>query len=207
MTKRIPVALKGATRMSKKNTVCASLIAAMLVTFTSVTQAQAADADQAAEQDPVQQHETQKAQGGRGRLGNAIVGTWLSQIPSGSKFIATFHRGGTVHITGQFDINATNNVVLSPRQGVWKHLGGRQFGITVLAVRYNPFATATPPVTAGTLISYAKIQYLLTISEDGRELTGMNIATTLDPNGNVVGNPTINNSVPPYLRIEFEPFH
>jgi hypothetical protein len=41
------------------------------------------------------------------------------------------------------------------------------------------------------------------ISEDGRLLTGMNIAT-LDPNGNVVGNPTINNNVPPYRRIELE---
>ena len=202
MTKETLMALKGATRMSTKNAVLASLIAAMLVIFTSVTQIQAVDAHQ----DPVEQQETQQTQGGLGRRGNAIVGTWLSQIPSGSKFIATFHQGGTVHITGQFDINATNNVVLSPRQGVWKHLGGRQFGITVLAVRYNPFATTTPPVAAGSLISYLKIQYLLTISEDGRELTGMNKGTTLDPSGNVVGNPTVNNNVPPYMRIEFEPF-
>ena len=193
MTTQIPVTLKGGTRMSTKSTVWASLIAAMLVALPSVTQTQTADSDG-------------PAQGGRGPHGNAIVGTWLSQIPNGSKFIATFHQGGTVHITGQFDINATNNVVLSPRQGVWKHLGGRQFGVTVWAVRYNPFATTTPPIPAGSLISYTKIQYLLTIGEDGHELTGMNMATTLDPNGNVVGNPTINNNVPPYARIEFEPF-
>ena len=145
----------------------------------------------------------------RGRAkqqGTAIVGTWLSQIASGSKFIATFNEGGTVHITGQFDINATNNVVLSPRQGVWKHLGGRQFGVTVLAVRYNPIATnTTPPVPAGSLIGYTKIQYLLTISEDGDELTGMNIARTIDPNGNVVS-VTPNNNIPPYARIKLDPF-
>ena len=97
-------------------------------------------------------------------------------------------------------------MVLSPRPAVWKHLGGRQCGSTVLAIRYNTVATTTPPVAAGTLISYTKIQYLLTISEDGRELTGMNLATTLDPFGYVVCTPTINNILPPYRRIEFQPF-
>ena len=206
MTKPIPVTLKGATLMSTRNAVWASLITAMLVAFTSGSQGQTAGSVQAAEQDPDEQHEMQKLQGGQGQRGNAIVGTWLSQVPSGSKFIATFHQGGTVHITGQFDINATNNVVLSPRQGVWKHLGGPQFGVTVLAVRYNPLATTTTPlVPAGSLISYSKINYLLAISEDGDQLTGMNKVWSIDPNGNVVS-VTTNNNVPPYVRIKLEPF-
>lgn len=189
MTKQIPVALKGTTRMSTKNSVSASLIVAMLVTF--VSQTQAVTFYRATEQPPVEQ---------------AIVGNWLSQIPSGSKFIATFHQGGTVHITGQFDINGTTNVVLSPRQGVWKYLGGRQFGVTVLAVRCNPLATTTtPPVAAGSLIGYTKIDYLLRLSEDGDRLTGMNRASTIDPNGNVVS-VTTNDNMPSYERIKLASF-
>ena len=206
MTKQIPGTPAGATHMLKKHTGWALLIGAMLITVSSLTQAQAGTSEQAAEQDPAGQQEAHLAQGGRGRHGNAIVGTWLSQIPSGSRFIATFNEGGTVHITGQFEINVTNNVVLTPRQGVWKHLGGRQFGVTVLAVRYNPLATTTtPPVPAGSFISYTKIDYLLTISEDGDQLTGMNRAWTLDANGNVMS-VTTNNNVPAYLRIKVEPF-
>jgi hypothetical protein len=189
-----------------KHAVWASLIGALLIALSSVTQALTATSDQAVEQDSVEQQQARTARGGRGPHGNAIVGTWLSQIASGSRFIATFHEGGTVHITGQFDINATNNVVLSPRQGVWKHLGGRQFGVTALAVRYNPLATnTTPPVPAGSFISYAKIDYLLTISEDGDQLTGMNRAWTLDANWNVLS-VTTNNNVPAYVRIKVAEF-
>ena len=189
------------TNQSRTHTVWVSLIAAMVITLTSTTAQVWANPDQGGGQDPFEQ----QAQGGHGRPGNAIVGTWLSQVPSGSKFIATFHEGGTVYITGQFDINATNNVVLSPRLGVWKHLGGMQFGVTVLAVRYNPITTSTtPPVPAGSLISYTKINYLLTLSEDGDHLTGMNQAWTIDPNGNVVS-VTTNPNVPPYSRIKWEP--
>ena len=206
MTKQIPVTLEGATHMLLKRTGWGLLIGAMLIIFSSLIQVQAATSEDAAVQDPAEQQDAQMAQGGRGRLGNAIVGTWLSQVPSGSKFIATFNEGGTVHITGQFEINVTNNVVLTPRQGVWKHLGGRQFGVTVMAVRYNPVATTTtPPVPAGSFISYSKIDYLLTISEDGDQLTGMNRAWILDANGNVVS-VTTNNNVPAYLRIKVEPF-
>jgi len=195
MTKQIPVP-PGATRLLMKHTVSALLIGAVLITLSSAT---------AAEQEPVEQREPH-TQGGRGRDGNAIVGTWLSQIPSGSRFIATFNEGGTVHITGQFEINATNNVVLTPRQGVWKYLGEGQFGVTVFAVRYNPFTTnTTPPIPAGSFINYSKIDYLLTISEDQDQLTGMNRARTLDANGNVLS-VTTNNNVPPYLRIKVEPF-
>jgi len=183
------------------------LMTGVIVTCTPVTRAQST----AAELERASQEEQAVAQGGildiLERQKTAIVGTWLGTAGNGNKILITFNEGGTV-LLSLHGINVTNNTVLTPTHGVWKHLGGRQFGVTGLAVRYNPITTNTmPPVPAGSLLSYLKLQNLLTISEDGDELTGMSIVRALDPDGNVVGNPTIINNVPPFTRIKLEPFN
>ncbi len=178
--------------MMNRRILPALLLTAMLAPWATLTQAQST------EQSGEEQQQAQTANDPRGRPQSAIVGTWLSVTPTGNKFIGTFHEGGTVQFVGQHDLSVPAGTGLTARQGVWKHLGGRQFGVTVLAVRYNLNTTG--------FLAYLKINYLLTVSEDGNVLTGATVARTLDLDGNVLST-TPNNNIAPYFRIKLEPFN
>jgi hypothetical protein len=72
------------------------------------------------------------------RQKTAIVGTCLVRTAKGSSSSATYNSDGTTHGSAQGEISTIPELgVLTPTHGVWKHLGGRQFGITVFGILYD----------------------------------------------------------------------
>ena len=164
--------------------------------------------EQASERAPVTESETASqesqptAQGGL--LGvvepqkTAIVGSWLGTSGEGNKVIATYNSDGTAHNSVQAEVSTNPELgVLTPLHGVWKHLGGRQFGATFLGILYD--------INTGHLNGFLKVRVLLTLNEAGDQISGTDKVQILDPDGNVVV--TFPSSSTPYTRIKPEPFN
>ena len=126
----------------------------------------------------------------------AIVGCWEGAFPNGNKILVTFNSDGTAHITHQGGISTDPaHGVLTDLHGVWTHLGGSQFGVTLKGIFYD--------MNTGRLTRFIKGKTLLTINEAGDELSGTSQAQILDPDGNVINN--FPGGSVSYKRIQFEP--
>jgi hypothetical protein len=192
------------------------LIAAMIVISATVSQAQSMGrrpsgrGDSANNPAPVAELETgrpetqvneQGAPGGMldviERQKTAIVGSWLGATSEGNKLIATYNSDGTTHGSVQSEVSTDPQLgVLTPAHGVWKHLGGRQFGVTSLGILYN--------INTGAYEGMAKVRILLTLNEAGDQMTGTDKVEIILPDGTVIPIPS---GTTPYTRIKFEPFN
>jgi len=130
----------------------------------------------------------------------AIVGAWQGAISlNGSRILFTFNSDGTAYSSHQGEVSTAPRppVVVTPLHGVWTHLGGNQFGATLTGIIYDS--------STDELKGSFKVRLLLTINEAGDELSVMDRADFLGPNGNEVA------ALPPgnttYKRIQFEPFN
>ena len=151
--------------MSYKRIVWTLLITAMLVISATVSQAQSSE--RPGEEGQTTTQETQAAaQGGfldtladiLARQKEAVVGTWLGTLGNGAKTLITFNADGTVINSIQGQINISGNPMLpthTSHHGVWKHLGGRQFGLTMWDIIYD--------INTGQLNLYTKIRIELTL--------------------------------------------
>ena len=165
--------------MSHKRIVWTLLIAAMLVTFTGMTQAQVTNPEPAAEQYPVAEPETQEAQGRGGRRSTAIVGAWLVTTANGSKVLHSYYADGTFIGSVQGEISTSNPLGSHTLQhGVWRHLGGRRFGVTYMDIFYD--------INTGQLKGFGKVRGLLTLAGNGDEMSSQVKVQISDPNGNVL---------------------
>ncbi len=205
--------------MSNKRIIWALLITATLFTFTTIAQAQSTRMPWprgSAGNNPVPvvpeqvaletalQEATATAQGPQGGIldtlepmKTAIVGSWLGTSSEGNKLISTYNSDGTTHGSVQTEVSTNPELgVLTPTHGVWKHLGGRQFGITVFGVLYD--------INTGAYMGMLKVRALLTLNEAGDQMTGTDKVEIFDPHGNLVF--TASGSTP-YKRIKFEPFN
>jgi hypothetical protein len=175
------------------------LITVMLALSASVTQAQSTE--QTGENK--EQQETPTAGQGGGildvlaRQKEAIVGTWLVTFANtGSKALITFNADGTLINSFQGEVSA--NPARPPHtshHGVWRHLGGRQFGLTMWDIFYD--------INTGQLIQFTKLRQVITL-ENNDEASALGKADFLNPQGEVVrsGEGTFS-----YKRIKFEPFN
>jgi hypothetical protein len=144
------------------------LLAVLLILASPVTQAQSTDPTG----DPEQQQETQAfAQGGGflealERMKTAIAGTWLTTLAStGSKGLITFTADGTAIFSTQGEVSAApNRPPHTSLHGVWRHLGGRQFGYTVWDIWYD--------INTAQLVQFARIRAEVTLNENGAVCLG-----------------------------------
>lgn len=195
------------------------LITAMIVISTTVTQAQSTDwkpwprggsvnnpaPEQAAEPAAETQTALQELQTADNcgflciieRQKTAIVGSWLGLSSEANRVILTFNSDGTVIGSVQGAVSTIPEFgVLTPAHGVWKHLGGRQFGYSAISVNYD--------INTGAYLGYLKARSLLTLNEAGDQLSGTDKVEIFDPNGKVVFTATGNTT---FTRIQFEPFN
>lgn len=131
------------------------------------------------------------------RQKTAIVGSWLGLSSEGNRILQTFNSDGTMITSVQGGVSTVPEFgVLTPAHGVWKHLGGRQFGYTAISVNYD--------INTGAYLGYLKARSVLTLNEAGDQMTGTDKVEIFDPNGKVVfavTGPTT------FTRIKFEPFN
>jgi hypothetical protein len=189
--------LKGAKLMLSKRIFWTLLIAVMIALSATVTQAQSTE--QTGENK--EQQETQTAGQGGGildvleRQKTAIVGTWLTTLASGSKGLITFHADGTVILSTQGAVStAPNRPPHTSLHGVWRHLGGRQFGYTVWDIWYD--------VNTAQLIQFARIRAEVTLSEDRDEASVRGKLDFFNPQGDVL---LSREGLSNFKRIKFEP--
>ncbi|MDH4063078.1 MAG: hypothetical protein OEW19_01660 [Acidobacteriota bacterium] len=125
----------------------------------------------------------------------AIVGTWLTTLPSGSKGLITFSADGTVIYSVQGEVStASNRPSHTSLHGVWRHLGGLTFGYTVWDVWYD--------ATTGQLVQFGKLRGQATIGDDRDEASVRARLQFLDPQGVVLMDRT---GTATLARIPFEP--
>ena len=180
--------------MSNKGIVWALLTATILAIFTTVTPAQAADADRVAKEERVAEQETQDAQHRGGPRSTAIVGAWLVTLSSGAKALHTFNADGTFNGSVQGEVSATSPLGSHTLQhGVWRHLGGRRFALTFRDIFYD--------IYTGQLKAFGTVSSLLTLEGDGDEMSAEARVQIVDPNGNVLVDRTGTAS---YQRIKLE---
>ena len=124
----------------------------------------------------------------------AIVGSWLGTTGEGNKILQSSTSDGVAFSSVQGEVSTIPELgVLTPGHGVWKHLGGRRFALTVMGILYD--------INTGHLLGFLKAQPVLTINRAGDELSGTDKVEVLDPDGNVVFTATGETH---YKRIKFE---
>lgn len=183
--------------MSHKRIVWTLLIAAMLVISATLAQAQSS------ERPGEEAQETQAAaQGGfldtlagiLARQKTAIVGAWLVTTATGGKVLHSFYADGTFIGSVQGEISTSSPLGSHTLQhGVWRHLDGRQFGVTYTDIFYD--------INTGQLKGFGKIRGLLTLADDGDEMSSQVKVQISDSNGNVLIDRAGSAS---YKRIKFE---
>lgn len=131
------------------------------------------------------------------RQKTAIVGSWLGLSSEGNRILITFNSDGNLIASAQGAVSTIPEFgVLTPAHGVWKHLGGRQFGYSAISTNYD--------INTGAYLGYLKARSVLTLNEAGDQLTGTDKVEIFDPNNNVVFTAT---GATTFTRIKFEPLN
>ncbi len=126
-----------------------------------------------------------------------LVGAWLGTGSDSSKALFTFNSDGTLQANIQGQVSTTSPLgVFSDGHGAWRHLGGRQFGKVLFALRYD--------INTGQLKGYVKVRTHLTINRAGDKMTGTDKVEVFDADGNVVFATTDTGT---FTRVKFEPFN
>jgi hypothetical protein len=113
---------------------------------------------------------------------NRVVGLWDVQVTnldcntgaqvSAFRAMHKYELGGTAQI-----VPATNPALLSSHMGIWQHLGGSNYQLTVKMFRFD---------AAGNNIGWIVIKADVVIDEDATAYAGSGQATIFDTNGNPV---------------------
>src|SRR5262249_37488889 len=84
----------------------------------------------------------------------AIVGSWLGANGQDLKLLSTFNADGTMTNSIQSEVSTIPELgVLTPLHGVWKYLGGRQFGVTAFGILYD--------INTGSYLGMLKVRIVL----------------------------------------------
>jgi hypothetical protein len=133
---------------------------------------------------------------------NAVVGSWVETVTFPPEFgrpplksLVTFHEDGTFLNSDQGGVVLDPPNVSSSGQGVWKHLGNRDFAYTQIELLSD---------LSGNLVGYLKVRGIYTISNSGNEYAGTSFAEVLDTNGNVQFSVTVTN-VGKRIQLELPP--
>ena len=141
--------------------------------------------------DGKKQHET--FDHGKGGPHQAIVGTWAATTGTGLQSLTTFGFGGTVINSVQGEVRTPPGLTHTSHHGVWRHLGGRRYGVTLWDIFYDQ--------TTGQVLQYTKIRSELTLDSDD-EMSGRAQLEFINPQGDVV---LSRSGTVTYRRIQYEP--
>ena len=126
----------------------------------------------------------------------ALVGSWLGATGEGFTLLSTFNADGTMTNSVQGEVSTNPGLgVLTPLHGVWKYLGGRQFGVTAFGALYD--------INTGASLGMLKVRIVLTLNKAGDRMSGTDNVEIINPDGTIFALGSHNT---PYSRIKFEPF-
>ncbi len=162
------------------------LLIATIVLSASVARAQSAGRPGEIERQETFEH-------GKGRPHQAIVGSWLGTTSTGLKQLLTLGFGGTVINSVQGTVRTPPGLTHTSHHGVWRHLGGRRYGLTMWDIFYDQ--------TTGLVLQYTKIRSELTLDNDD-EMSATAQLEFLNPQGEVV---LSRSGTVAYRRIQYEP--
>ena len=146
------------------------LLIAMMVFSASVARAQSGDLPDGNEPQETFEH-------GKGGPHQAIVGSWMGTTSTGLQSLTTFGFGGTVIYSVQGGVRTPPGLTHTSHHGVWRHLGGRRYGVTMWDIFYDQ--------TTGQVLQYTKIRSELTLDSDD-EMSGRAQVEVLNLQGQVV---------------------
>ena len=95
---------------------------------------------------------------GKGGPRQAIVGTWMGITSTGVQSLTTFGFGGTVIYSVPGEVRTPPGLTHTSHHGVWRHLGGRRYGLTMWDIFYDQ--------TTGQVLQYHQIRSELTLDSD-----------------------------------------
>ena len=130
---------------------------------------------------------------GKGGPHQAIVGTWMGITSTGVQSLTTFGFGGTVIYSVQGGVRTPPGLTHTSHHGVWRHLGGRRYGVTMWDIFYDQ--------TTGQVLQYTKIRSELTLDSDD-EMSGLGQVDVLNLQGEVVLSRSAGVT---FRRIQYEP--
>jgi len=127
----------------------------------------------------------------------ALVGSWLGTTGEGFKLLSTFNADGTMTNSVQGEVSTNPQLgVLTPLHGVWRYLGGRQFGVTAFGALYD--------INTGADLGMLKVRIVLTVDKAGDQMNGTDNVEIINPDGTIIA---LGSHSTPYTRIKFEPFN
>jgi hypothetical protein len=127
----------------------------------------------------------------------ALVGSWLGTTGEGFKLLSTFNADGTMTNSVQGEVSTNPELgVLTPLHGVWKYLGGRQFGVTAFGTLYD--------INTGAYLGMLKVRIVMTVNKAADQLSATDILEIINPDGTIIA---LGSHSTPYARIKFEPFN
>jgi hypothetical protein len=127
----------------------------------------------------------------------ALVGSWMGTTGEGFKLLSTFHADGTMTNSVQGEVSTNPELgVLTPLHGVWKYLGGRQFGVTAFGALYD--------INTGAYLGMLKVRIVLTVNKAADQMSGTDNVEIINPDGTIIA---LGSHATPYARIKFEPFN
>jgi len=162
------------------------LLIAMIVFSASVARAQSGDLPDGNESQETFEH-------GKGGPHQAIVGTWMGITSTGVQSLTTFGFGGTVIYSVQGQVRTPPGLTHTSHHGVWRHLGGRRYGVTMWDIFYDQ--------TTNQVLQYTKIRSELTLDSDD-EMSGLGQVDVLNLQGEVVLSRSAGVT---FRRIQYEP--
>jgi hypothetical protein len=128
---------------------------------------------------------------------SAVVGSWVGTTGDGFKLLSTFHADGTMTNSVQGEVSTNPELgVLTPLHGVWKYLGGRQFGVTAFGALYD--------INTGAYLGMLKVRIVLTVNKSADQMSGTDTVEIINPDGTIIA---LGSHSTPYARIKFEPFN
>jgi len=127
----------------------------------------------------------------------AIVGSWLGTSGEGNKLIQSYTADGVMQGSVQTEVSTIPELgVLTPAHGIWKHLGGRQYGVTAMSIIYD--------INTGALLGYLKARLVLTMNQAGDQMSGTDNVEIFAPDNTLLFAVTGSTT---FTRIKFEPFN
>ena len=117
----------------------------------------------------------------------------MGTTSTGLQSLTTFGFGGTVIYSVPGQVRTPPGLTHTSHHGVWRHLGGRRYGVTMWDIFYDQ--------TTGQVLQYTKIRSELTLDSDD-EMSGRGQVDVLNLQGEVV---LSRSATVTYRRIQYEP--
>ena len=109
----------------------------------------------------------------------AVIGAWRGLTGEGNRILLSANSDGLTSssVVSEVSLRLRPNV-LTPGQGVWRHVADRTFEMTAYGLFYS--------ITTGRYQGYLKAKLRLTVNETCTDMAGTDKVEIYDANGNLV---------------------